>query len=112
MYIYYVLRYDAQCNHLYACYIGQTVGVLRSKCTGDVRNKLYKALECSRHDIQYTHVHTYCDLPSKSAELFKEVKGLCVVGNEDNLVVSSCTSHRQNAVQHQHLAWRSVYYII
>ena len=58
---------------------------------------LYKVLE---YDIQYTHVNMYGDLPSKSAELFKEVKGLCVVGNEDNLVVGSGTSHRQNAVQH------------
>ena len=50
-------------------------------------------------NTDYINNNSVTSLPSKSAQLLKEVKGLCVIGNKDNLVVRSGTGHCQDTVK-------------
>lgn len=56
------------------------------------------------HDpVSERHMQTPLKVPPGSAQLFKEVQCLSVVGDEHHLVTSCCPRHCQDVIENQHL---------
>lgn len=62
-------------------------------------------------DVTHFHCHNVevnsLKVPSRSAQLFKEVQCLSVVGDKHHLVTSCSPRHRQDVVKNQHFPWNN-----